>query len=42
MSDAEEQAVDTPEGNLENEETSVGILTQFPQTRVCNMMKIDS
>lgn len=41
MADAEEQAVDTPEGNLQNEETSAGRLTQFPQTRVRNMMKID-
>ena len=41
MADEVEQAVDSTEGNPQNEEASVGRLTQFPQTRVRNMMKID-
>ena len=41
MADEVEQAVDSTEGNTQNEEASVGRLTQFPQTRVRNMMKID-
>ena len=41
MADEVEQAVDSTEGNPRNEEASVGRLTQFPQTRVRNMMKID-
>ena len=41
MADTEEQTADSVEGNLQNEETSVGRLTQFPQTRIRNMMKID-
>ena len=41
MADEVEQAGDSTEGNPQNEEASVGRLTQFPQTRVRNMMKID-
>ena len=41
MADEVEQAVDATEGNTQIEEASVGRLTQFPQTRVRNMMKID-
>lgn len=41
MADEVEQAVDSTEGNPQNGEASVGRLTQFPQTRVRNMMKID-
>ena len=41
MADEVEQAVDATEGNAQNEEAAVGRLTQFPQTRVRNMMKID-
>lgn len=41
MADTEEQTADCVEGNLQNEETSAGRLTQFPQTRIRNMMKID-
>ncbi|XP_073259141.1 DNA polymerase epsilon subunit 4-like [Porites lutea] len=41
MADEVEQAVVTTEGNAQNEEAAVGRLTQFPQTRVRNMMKID-
>lgn len=40
MGDEVEQA-DATEGNAQNEEAAVGRLTQFPQTRVRNMMKID-
>ncbi|CAH3179469.1 unnamed protein product [Porites lobata] len=40
MADEVEQ-VDATEGNAQNEEAAVGRLTQFPQTRVRNMMKID-
>lgn len=41
MADEVEQAVDATAGNAQNEEAAVGRLTQFPQTRVRNMMKID-
>ena len=41
MADIEEQTAESAEGNLQNEETSGGRLTQFPQTRIRNMMKID-
>lgn len=42
MADTEEQTADSvAEANLQNEETSAGRLTQFPQTRIRNMMKID-
>ena len=41
MADTEEQTADSVEGSLQNEETSAGRLTQFPQTRIRNMMKID-
>lgn len=41
MADEVEQAVDATEVNAQNEEAAVGRLTQFPQTRVRNMMKID-
>ena len=41
MADPVEQVADSAEGNLQNEEATTGRLTQFPQTRVRNMMKID-
>lgn len=41
MAETEEQTADSVEGSLQNEETSTGRLTQFPQTRIRNMMKID-
>ena len=41
MADVADQLADSAEGNLQNEESTTGRLTQFPQTRVRNMMKID-
>ena len=41
MAETEEQNGESVEVNLQNEETAMGRLTQFPQTRVRNMMKID-
>ena len=41
MADTDEQNGESADGNFQNEETTSGRLTQFPQTRVRNMMKID-
>ena len=41
MADVADQLAESAEGNLQNEESTTGRLTQFPQTRVRNMMKID-
>ena len=41
MADVADQLADSAEENLQNEESTTGRLTQFPQTRVRNMMKID-
>ena len=41
MADITEQLANSTEGNLQNEESTAVRLTQFPQTRVRNMMKID-
>lgn len=41
MADTDQQNGEPADGNFQNEEATAGRLTQFPQTRVRNMMKID-
>lgn len=41
MADTDQQNGESADGNFQNEEATAGRLTQFPQTRVRNMMKID-
>ena len=41
MEDTDQQNGESADGNFQNEEATAGRLTQFPQTRVRNMMKID-